>query len=87
MLLMLPAIYTLAEAAERMRTSRNAVARLARRTGHCAAVGRALLFSEDDLAALWEAMRVPTRPHPSNPSDRNIEQRAAAFLAAKGRKP
>ena len=52
-------IYTLAEASERLRLNKNALARLARRTGHCAEAGRKLLFSETDLSALWQEMRVP----------------------------
>ncbi|ODT69046.1 MAG: hypothetical protein ABS75_18520 [Pelagibacterium sp. SCN 63-23] len=54
----LPKIYTLGEAAERLRLNKNALARLARRTGHCAEAGRNLLFSEADLLALWDEMRV-----------------------------
>jgi hypothetical protein len=82
----LPVIYTLTEAAQRMRTNKNALARLARRNGHCSTIGRALLFSEADLAALWEAMRVPaTSPRQATPLEKNIEERAAAFLSRKSR--
>jgi len=51
-------IYTLAEAAERLRTTRHAVSRAARRYGLCAIIGRDLRFTEADLVALFEAMRV-----------------------------
>jgi hypothetical protein len=54
-------IYTLAEAAERLRTTGNALARLARRTGHCSQIGRDLRFSEADMEALWQELRVPAK--------------------------
>lgn len=55
-------IYSLAEASERLRLNKNALARLGRRTGHCSVTGRTVLFSESDLLALWQEMRVaPTR--------------------------
>ena len=55
-------IYSLAEASERLRLNKNALARLGRRTGHCSVTGRTVLFSEADLLALWQEMRVtPSR--------------------------
>jgi len=55
-------IYTLAEASERLRLNKNALSRIARRTGHCSVTGRTVLFSESDLIAIWEGIRVePTR--------------------------
>ncbi|WMT90963.1 hypothetical protein [Pelagibacterium sp. H642] len=55
-------IYTLAEASERLRLNKNALARIARRTGHCSVTGRTVLFSESDLIAIWKGIRVePTR--------------------------
>jgi hypothetical protein len=39
----------------------NALGRLARRKGLCSAHGRYLLFSEQDLADIWEVMRVASR--------------------------
>lgn len=72
----LPTIYTLAEAAERLRMNKNALSRLARRTGHCSQAGRNLLFSEEDLLALWEEMRVPATRFPIvSPSPTTIFQR------------
>jgi len=77
-------IFTLAEAAERLRLNRNALARLARRTGHCAQAGRTLLFSESDLVAIWEEMRVPAKPVKSEPSPYTSllspQKRSALFL-------
>lgn len=51
-------IYTLAEASERLRLNKNALARIVRRTGHCSVAGRTVLFSEGDLKAIWDAIRV-----------------------------
>ncbi|WP_390888803.1 helix-turn-helix domain-containing protein [Devosia neptuniae] len=76
-------IYTLAEAAERFRMTKNAVARLARRTGRCSQVGRHLLFSEADLAAIWESMRVaPTKAQETvlGRAEAEMRKRAASFL-------
>ncbi|SDH07787.1 hypothetical protein [Pelagibacterium luteolum] len=52
-------IYSLAEAAERLRLNKNALARLGRRTGNCSVTGRTVLFSEADLLAIWQEMRAP----------------------------
>ena len=76
-------IYTLAEAAERFRMTKNALARLARRTGRCSQVGRDLLFSEADLAAIWESMRVaPTKAQEAvlGRPEAEMHKRANAFL-------
>lgn len=79
-----PAIHTLEEAAARLRISKNALARLARRTENCSSIGRALLFSEADMAALWEAMRVPASSgRQVIPRERHMEERAKAFLSRK----
>ena len=87
----LPTIYTLHEAAERMRLTPNALARLSRRTGHCSAVGRTLLFSEADLVALWESMRVvakvPRNHQHAGYSEKVISEKAQAFLARGRRRP
>lgn len=81
----LPPIYTLAEAAERLRMSKNALARIARRTGHCAETGRNLLFSETDLDAIWEAIRVAPGASVQGSvlgiSEAELHKRAQAFLA------
>ena len=82
-----PIIYTLAEAAQKLRLNKNALARLARRTGHCSQAGRTLLFSEDDLLALWEEMRVrpdDRRVHTSPAFlSRDTRERALAFLVTR----
>lgn len=86
-----PTIYTLGEAAERLRMSRHALAKVARRTGHCSQAGRALLFSEADLAAIWLAMRVqPAEKGQEGPSlavaSIGLEERARALLARPSRR-
>src|SRR5690606_11479829 len=50
-------IYTLGEAADYLRMTKNALARVARRSGHCSIAGRDLLFSESDLLANWDEIR------------------------------
>lgn len=50
-------IYTLDEAAAYLRVTKHAVARLARRTGHCSIIGRVLRFSDSDLLAMWDEIR------------------------------
>ncbi len=57
----LPTIYTLHEAAEKLRIKPNALGRLARRQGLCAAHSRDLLFSGQDLNDIAEIMRVAAR--------------------------
>lgn len=53
-------IYTLDEAAAYLRTTKQAVARAANKSGAGARFGRDIRFHDDDVRALWEAMR--TRP-------------------------
>ena len=50
-------IYTLDEAASYLRTNKNALARVARRTGFCSRFGRTVLFSDSDLLAIWDETR------------------------------
>ncbi len=57
----LPQIYTLHEAAERLRMKPNALGRLARRKGLCAINGRDLFFSDRDLIDIAKIMRVAAR--------------------------
>lgn len=80
-------IYTLAEAAERLRTSKSAVSRIARRTGHCSIFGsRTMRFSESDLLALWDATRVtPTEPRERLPARRSEEETRRRALELLGR--
>jgi hypothetical protein len=58
----LETIYTLVEAAEKMRLKPRALAAFARERGFCAVHGRTVLFSESDLVAIWEAMRCEPSP-------------------------
>jgi hypothetical protein len=79
-------IYTLAEAAEYLRTTKSAVARIARRTGHCSMFGsRVMRFSESDLLALWDACRVTTTMQrkrlPAGLSEEETHRRALELLA------
>lgn len=55
---MLNHIYTLDEAAERLRLNKRMVSKVARRVGACSRAGRDYLFTEDDLLEIWKAMRV-----------------------------
>lgn len=58
-------IYTTDEAAARLRLTRRALIKIARRSGHCSRVGRDYLFSEADLLAIWQDMREPAQePQP-----------------------
>ena len=50
-------VFTLEEAAEYMRISKQALAKAARANNLCSIFGRDMLFSESDLLALWDAMR------------------------------
>ncbi|WP_457300031.1 hypothetical protein [Phyllobacterium sp. P5_D12] len=54
-------IYTLDEAAEKIRLKPRTLAKFAQDRGLCSVRGRAILFSEGDLVAIWEAMRVPAK--------------------------
>ncbi|WP_074471492.1 helix-turn-helix domain-containing protein [Bosea sp. BIWAKO-01] len=50
-------IYSLQEAAEYLRVSKQAVARAAKKHGIGARFGRDLRFNEADVQQMWEAMR------------------------------
>lgn len=83
----LGAVYTLAEAAERLRMNRHGLAKVARRIGACAQLGRQLLFTDADLEAIWADLRVPKKPpRPETPRERGIAAHAQSFLAGKGRR-
>lgn len=69
-------IYTLEEAADYLRMTKNALARLARRSGNCSLAGRNLLFSESDLMANWDEMRCRSQ----NSNDRTGYGTSAAPL-------
>lgn len=56
-------IYTLAEAAARLRLTNRGLAKIARQHGLCMATGRKLLFTDRDLEAILDTLRVePTSP-------------------------
>lgn len=59
-------VYTLAEAAERLRLTNRGVAKIARRYGLCMVTGRKLLFTERDIEAILDTLRVaPAEPRPA----------------------
>lgn len=53
-------IYTLHEAAERLRMTPRMVCKIARAHGLCSRVGRNYLFSEADIDGIWHAQREAT---------------------------
>ncbi|MBN7807255.1 hypothetical protein JZX86_18030 [Agrobacterium rosae] len=54
-------IYSVAEAADRLRLSNRALIKVARKHGHCSRFGRDYLFSEADLLAIWQVLREPAK--------------------------
>lgn len=58
-------IYSLEEAADKLKITKNALARAARAAGRGAVFGRSLRFTDDDLAAILAFRRVP-RSHSLN---------------------
>ena len=63
-------IYTADEAAERLRLTKRALIKIARRSGHCSRAGRDLLFSEADLLAIWQDIReAPMAPRARPPAN------------------
>jgi hypothetical protein len=86
----LPQIYTLHEAAEKLRMKPNALGRLARRQGLCSAHGRELFFSEQDLTDIWEVMRVAARDNirPAHvfPSEVRLMEKLRKLTAKKPRR-
>ncbi|GBD48134.1 hypothetical protein METY_1347 [Methylopila sp. Yamaguchi] len=52
-------IFTLAEAANYLKSTPRRVAKIARGQGLCSLSGREMLFSESDVRAIWDAMRCP----------------------------
>lgn len=64
----LDTVYTADEAAERLRLTKRAVMKLGRELGACSKIGRAFLFSEEDLLTIWKSTRAePTRELPRHP--------------------
>lgn len=55
----LDTIYTADEAADRLRTTKRGLIKIARRIGACSRDGRTYLFSETDILAIWQEMREP----------------------------
>lgn len=58
-------IHSLKEAADQLRMTPRAVAKVARVHGLCAISGRNLLFSDADIIAIWNVLRCPS----SSPSE------------------
>lgn len=52
-------IYTLEEAAAKLRLEKRTVAKLARKNGLCSLAGREYRFSDNDITAIWDAIRCP----------------------------
>ncbi|MBX5234151.1 MULTISPECIES: hypothetical protein [unclassified Rhizobium] len=62
----LDTIYTVDEAANRLRLTNRALIKIAREYGYCSRSGRDYLFSEADLLAIWQALREPAKsPKPA----------------------
>jgi len=83
-------IYTAVEAAERLRLTNRGVIKLGRQYGLCSRRGRDYLFSEQDLLALWEALREPAKvPKPPTtrafPSDVQKYERLIRLTAKNSR--
>lgn len=53
-------IWTLTEAADYLRMTKQAISRTARKHGLCTVHGRELLFSDSDILAIWDAKRCPS---------------------------
>lgn len=86
----LPRIWTLDEAAEYLRMTPRALAKIARRIGACSINGRDLLLSDDDIRAVWEEMRAPPRGErravKAGPSDQAYERLLKRALERRTRK-
>ncbi len=83
----LETIYTLQEAAEKMRLKPRTLAKFAQERGICSVRGRAILFSEGDLVALWEAMRcAPTSVFHARPSSQSVGSTDGRAALEKARK-
>ncbi len=54
-------IYTVDEAADRLRLTNRAIIKIARKYGCCSRFGRDYLFSEADLLAIWQVLREPAK--------------------------
>lgn len=81
----LETIYTLDEAAEKMRLKPRTLATFAKERGFCSVHGRTILFSESDLVANWEAMRcepsiTPASKFYSSPNGKVALERARITL-------
>lgn len=87
-------VYTMEEAAARLRISRRALQELVKRFPFYALNGNRKLFSEEDLGALWESMR----PHsssieghqnrsPTTPSADKMSARVQELIAERTTRP
>jgi hypothetical protein len=75
-------IYTLAEAAERLRLTPRRVAKLARQEGACSLSGRNVLISEADISVIWQAMR-PASPTVAEPQSRSASEGLLALAPSR----
>lgn len=85
------AVFTLAEAAAHLRLTNRGVAKIARKHGLCMVRGRDILFTDADIEAIKDVLRVapkvprsPTVKTP--PSDYQMLQRLLAATKKKSRK-
>jgi excisionase family DNA binding protein len=72
-------IYTLEEAAEKLRLEKRTVAKIARKNGLCSLAGREYRFSEKDIIAIWDVIRCPLQSSPVETSGISV----ARFTAKK----
>lgn len=73
----LPAIFSAEEAAERLKLTKRAVITHGKRYGLCAVYGRRVIFTEQQLVELLEAMRYK----PSSPTEERYSSTYAGHLA------
>jgi hypothetical protein len=84
-------VYTLSEVGNHLRMTNRAVAKIARAHGLCTISGRTMTFTEEDIDAIKQAMRVapkeprrvPMKPYPS---DVRLQESLMKLSAKKSRK-
>lgn len=68
-------VYTLAEAAEHLRLTTRAVAKIAKKHGLCMVTGRTILFTEGDIEGIKNALRsLPSAPPSAQPARLSADQ-------------